>query len=746
MNSSMNLLDSTPRLKAHIIAEVLPDINVVFLLSEQESIFFEDDEIYTHLIPLMDGRNKVKEIILQLQSQCPFTEVVGRINHLYERNLVTFQQFEDPVTVSTYHDAKAVIPKSQVTYEIAVHVFGNLDPTELKAVCQQHGLKSSSTSASLALVITDDYLHPELEQFNQQAQQSWLLVKPVGAKIWLGPLIIPGETACWSCLAQRLRLNQPLETFISNRKGSRIKIPADYSTTTLHMAMSLAATEVEHWLANEESHSLLNTLLTVDAKTSEQERHCVIRRPQCPACGDPATPEPKPIQLKSRARALYQDGGYRVDLPETTLKQLQAHISPITGLVPELKSLTDDGVSHVYDAGNRFAFTNSNGDWQQIQNIFKNRAVGKGVTKLQSQVSSLAEALERYCSWYDGTEPHRIERYVDLADNAIHPNACMNYSQRQYQDRQALNEQNKNSFTPGIPLPFDEEQALPWTPLWSLTENVWRYVPSAWCYIAYPQKRGQEYCIGDSNGNAAGTSLEDAILQGFFELVERDCVGLWWHNRLSRPGVHLERVDDAYISSLRQVYNENGRDFWALDLTNDLGIPCFAVISKRIDGRPEYYTAGFGAHLDAHIALMRAITEMNQTLPIVQRIMKNKDDTVPVGKSNTLLYAKIKEENYLCPDITQAEKNIDTYVTPTFDDLRENILYCLDILRDKNLEMMVLDLTRPDVGLPVVKVVVPGLRHHWQQLGPGRLYDVPVQMGWLHRPRDESEMNPLDWL
>ena len=167
----MNLLDKTPRLEAHVVAEVLPDSNVVFLLSEQESVFFEDDEIYTHLIPLMDGRHKVKEIILQLQSQCPFTEVVGRINHLYERNLVTFQQFEDPVTVSTYQDAQTVIPEAQVTYEVAVHLFGDLDPTELKTIWQHHGIKDIGTSASLALVITDDYLHPGLEQFNEQAQQ-----------------------------------------------------------------------------------------------------------------------------------------------------------------------------------------------------------------------------------------------------------------------------------------------------------------------------------------------------------------------------------------------------------------------------------------------------------------------------------------------------------------------------------------------------------------------------------------------
>jgi ribosomal protein S12 methylthiotransferase accessory factor len=57
--------------------------------------------------------------------------------------------------------------------------------------------------------------------------------------------------------------------------------------------------------------------------------------------------------------------------------------------------------------------------------------------------------------------------------------------------------------------------------------------------------------------------------------------------------------------------------------------------------------------------------------------------------------------------------------------------------------MLVLDQTQPDVGLPVVKVMVPGLRHFWRRLGPGRLYDVPVKRGWLAEPTPEEHMNPV---
>jgi ribosomal protein S12 methylthiotransferase accessory factor len=77
------------------------------------------------------------------------------------------------------------------------------------------------------------------------------------------------------------------------------------------------------------------------------------------------------------------------------------------------------------------------------------------------------------------------------------------------------------------------------------------------------------------------------------------------------------------------------------------------------------------------------------------------------------------------------------------DDLRQDILTCKARVEGRGIEILVLDQTRPDVGFPVVRVVAPGLRHFWARFGPGRLYDVPVQQGWLPRSLNEMEMNPL---
>ena len=94
-----------------------------------------------------------------------------------------------------------------------------------------------------------------------------------------------------------------------------------------------------------------------------------------------------------------------------------------------------------------------------------------------------------------------------------------------------------------------------WTPLWSLTHEAVKYLPTAFCYFGSPDDPAAAFCGADSNGNAAGSSPEDAVLQGFFELVERDSVALWWYNRLRRPAVDLASVAAAtpYVARLRDM-------------------------------------------------------------------------------------------------------------------------------------------------------------------------------------------------
>lgn len=141
-----------------------------------------------------------------------------------------------------------------------------------------------------------------------------------------------------------------------------------------------------------------------------------------------------------------------------------------------------------------------------------------------------------------------------------------------------------------------------------------RYLPTEYCYFHPSPLDDGRSCFGCSNGNAAGNTREEAILQGFLELVKRDHVALWWYNRLRRPSVDLESFDEPYLRQLMAFLASRGRDLWVLDLTADLGIPVFTALSRRTDHQPERIAFGFGAHLEPRLALLRAVTEMNQLL------------------------------------------------------------------------------------------------------------------------------------
>jgi ribosomal protein S12 methylthiotransferase accessory factor len=370
-------------------------------------------------------------------------------------------------------------------------------------------------------------------------------------------------------------------------------------------------------------------------------------------------------------------------------------------------------------------------------------AGGKGKSDAQAKVSAIGEAIERYSGGFQGDE-FRIRARLNDLDRMIHPNACMLFSERQFQLRTA--ETTNPSRLNWIPEPFNENQEIEWSPVWSLTHHEPRYVPTAYCYYKFNQLHNILYTRADSNGCAAGNTLEEAILQGFMELIERDSVALWWYNRLQKPAVSLSSFDEPYFQQLSAFYQKHCRDLWVIDITSDLEIPTFAAISRRNDQAVENIIFGFGAHFDPQIAILRALTELNQSLPAVFSTKREQSRAYRDHYSEALQWwetATIQNQPYLLPDETISIKLKSDYPSNWSDDLYIDVMTCAKLAESNGLEMLVLNQTRPDVGLPVVKVIVPGLRHFCPRFASGRLYDVPVQMGWLVTPLAEEQLNPL---
>jgi len=288
-----------------------------------------------------------------------------------------------------------------------------------------------------------------------------------------------------------------------------------------------------------------------------------------------------------------------------------------------------------------------------------------------------------------------------------------------------------------VPTAFDPSAKIDWSPVWSLRDQRFKYLPTSLLYFFYRGPAGYQV-HADSNGCAAGNTLEEAIVQGFLELVERDAYAIWWYNRLQRAEVDLGQFDDSYVRDLRTQLAENGRKLWVLDITSDLGIPSFVALAHWMKDGRENVEFGSGAHFDARIALLRALTELNQFLSI--GLMGDGDGNKSTLDGTTPL--RLQDHPYLAPAGRPAAQP-GTGLTFSRLDTREQVAACVDAVRRAGLDFMVLDQTRPDIGVPVARVIVPGMRHFYRRFAPGRLYDVPVKLGWLARPTPESELNPI---
>jgi len=108
-----------------------------------------------------------------------------------------------------------------------------------------------------------------------------------------------------------------------------------------------------------------------------------------------------------------------------------------------------------------------------------------------------------------------------------------------------------------------------------------------------------------------------------------------------------------------------------------------------------------------------------------------------------LAHATVERERYLAGDPRAPVRRATDFPRKWHDDLRDDLLLCQSLVEAKGMEMLVLDQSRTDIGLSAVKVFVPGLRHFWARFASGRLYDVPVELGWRDYRLSEDELNPI---
>lgn len=569
---------------------------------------------------------------------------------------------------------------------------------------RQWALELAPCPQPLRLVLCDDYFDPRLSALDAECRAAgvaWLPLQLGGETAWIGPMFgHRPEQPCWHCLEARLTRNQPVRAWWRQRAaGQRAGLPvpddAGLARARLHALAGLLAVRGMD----------LPLLSLSDA--GEPRAHPSPRRPQCPQCGDPgylAARQQQPLRLAPARKLAGVAGGARTQPSHATVARLMAEVSPLSGVVADLRILPGGGDMPVHHS--QF-FRPLRGEAAPC--IAAQSCLGKGASEAQSRASALCEAVERYAAAWQGDEATVVARAAELPAPAIAPDALSFFSAEQRRRARAGERAAQR--------PYDPDAPLAWTPAWSLTGDALRFLPLAACYADAPAP-WTDTASWSSNGCASGNCREEAILQGLLEVIERDAVAIWWYNAIPRPQAAcatdaLARVADTLGSAWR---------CWLLDLTHDLGIPVLAAIGwRQADG---CWALGFGASLLVELAAERALTELIQLVAADKCLAAD-----AVGDDARFLWplGECVPQDAAC-----------------HDDIADDIRAGVAAWRAQGREVIVHDYSRPDIALATVKVVVPGACHIWPERGNPRLLAVPVALGWLAAPCTPDTLNFCD--
>jgi ribosomal protein S12 methylthiotransferase accessory factor len=244
-------------------------------------------------------------------------------------------------------------------------------------------------------------------------------------------------------------------------------------------------------------------------------------------------------------------------------------------------------------------------------------------------------------------------------------------------------------------------------------ENV--FVPYEMVHTNYttPFPDGHGCFIASSNGLASGNRLIEAISHGVCEVVERDATALWklrdGEKTLKNP-LELKTVDDAICREVLEKLERAGLSVGVWDITSDINLAAFACMIVPRDDNTMWHcavSAGYGCHPTREVALLRALTEAAQArLTIISGL---RDD-----------FRRDVYEQWLDPDVVTEIRRRMSHSSPTrrFGDVpswtgetfEDDVEWELECIRKAGIRrVVVVDLTKSEFRLPVVRVIVPRL-------------------------------------
>ena len=322
---------------------------------------------------------------------------------------------------------------------------------------------------------------------------------------------------------------------------------------------------------------------------------------------------------------------------------------------------------------------------------------GSGETLEDAFVSCIGEGVDRLAQIECPGDVTAIARLADVADR-VWPVAVPIIEQDMAQ--QALPIATPLAWVSGKPLDIGSAPR-------GGDHNV--LLPADWCLRRPPGQQRLRPRTALSVGVAAGPTFDWAASRALLELIERDAASLWWMGGRRGKAVPLDHPAMAEIRRLVGTLRQHAQDrrSWVLDLTTDIGIPVVGALSCDIDGKQLAY--GLAARLSLEEAARAAILELCQTelailLAQIKQVETSEGNLPPSDRAHLERGAAIKADQ--CALLRPIEQN----PTPSEKVMGPELPAIARAMGQCGIEAALVDMTRPQCGIPVVRAVAPALQ------------------------------------
>ena len=236
-------------------------------------------------------------------------------------------------------------------------------------------------------------------------------------------------------------------------------------------------------------------------------------------------------------------------------------------------------------------------------------------------------------------------------------------------------------------------------------EETW--VPASAVFHPYVSKHDLALFRTSTNGLASGNNLEEAVLHGLCEVIERDAWSLAEGRRKINGDVIVP--NDGPVRELVDMFGIKGIEIHLKNLTSDIGVSTIAAAADDVIMQdPAMLTLGIGTHLDPQVAAVKALLEVAQSR--LTQIHGAREDTVKGEHSRKLGYERMKRINKMWLSESGPDVSLPDLQKQDTDDIFDDIQVVRTRLNSRGFKStVVVDLTRRELGIPVVRVIVPGL-------------------------------------